>query len=77
MRRWPNFSSSTPITAASATFWCFASRSSTSAGNTFSPPETIISSLRPSTNRRPWSSRCPVSPELMSPFSMSLLPPPV
>ena len=51
--RWPNSSSSTPITATSLTASWSASRSSTSRGKTFSPPETIISSSRPSMNRRP------------------------
>ena len=53
------------------------SRSSTSRGKTFSPPETIISSSRPSTNRRPPASKCPTSPVLMRPSITSLLPPPV
>jgi hypothetical protein len=44
-----------------------ASRSSTSRGKTFSPPETIISSSRPSTNRRPCSSKWPTSPEDIRP----------
>ena len=51
--RWPNFSSSTPIAAASWIDSCDPSSSSTSAGNTFSPPETIISSSRPSMYSRP------------------------
>ncbi len=44
-----------------------ASRSSTSRGNTFSPPLTIISSSRPSTNSRPPASKWPTSPVLISP----------
>ena len=42
-------------------------QSSTSCGKTFSPPETIISSSRPSTCRRPSSSNRPTSPEDISP----------
>ena len=53
LRRWPNSGSGTPMTAASTTSGCCAITSSTSAGNTFSPPETIMSSSRPSTNKRP------------------------
>ena len=53
IRRWPNSSSSTPIAASLGDASWRASRSSTSFGKTFSPPETIISSSRPSTNRRP------------------------
>ena len=41
------------MTAASATVGWAARRSSTSAGNTFSPPDTIMSSSRPSMNSRP------------------------
>ena len=41
---------------------CAASTSSTSSGWMFSPPETIMSSTRPSSQRSPSSSRCPVSP---------------
>src|SRR5204863_9110613 len=74
---WPNFSSSTPTTATSLTASCLARRSSTSAGNTFSPPETIISSSRPSTNSRPSSSTSPTSPVDINPPTTSLLPPPV
>ena len=66
-RRWPNCSSSTPMTATSSTASWSASRSSTSRGKTFSPPETIISSSRPSTNRRPPASKCPTSPEDIRP----------
>ena len=74
--RWPNSSSSTPNTAASAILSWPASRSSTSCGKTFSPPETIMSSSRPSTNRRPSSSKWPTSPEDIRPSMTSLLPPP-
>src|SRR5918999_885962 len=76
-RRWPNSSSSTPNTAASATASWPASRSSTSPGKTFSPPETIMSSSRPSMNRRPPSSKWPTSPDESRPSIASLLPPPV
>ena len=59
---WPRRSSATPITATSRTAGCAARTSSTSSGCTFSPPETIMSSTRPSIQRSPSSSRCPVSP---------------
>ena len=45
---WPNSSSGTPITATSATAGWWLRSSSTSAGYTFSPPDTIMSSSRPS-----------------------------
>ena len=60
--RLPNSSSSTPIAAASTTALVATRQSSTSWGKTFSPPETIISSSRPSTNSRPSSSKRPTSP---------------
>jgi hypothetical protein len=44
-------------------------------GKTFSAPETIISSSRPSTNSRPPSSKWPTSPVDISPSMMSLLVP--
>jgi hypothetical protein len=47
------------------------------ARDTFSPPDTIISSSRPSMNRRPAASKCPTSPVDMSPPIVSLVPPPV
>ena len=53
------------------------SRSSTSCGKTFSPPDRIMSSSRPSMNRRPASSKCPTSPVLIIPSITSLPPPPV
>ena len=46
-------------------------------GKTFSPPETIISSSRPSTKSRPSSSKRPTSPVAIRPSTTSLLPPPV
>ncbi len=50
----PQSGSSTPPSAvASTTSGCPLMRSSTSAGKTFSPPETIISSSRPLTNSKP------------------------
>ena len=55
-------SSGTPITATSRTWGRSASRFSTSAGKTFSPPDTIMSSSRPSTKTRPSASRWPRSP---------------
>ncbi len=55
--RCPNSSSGTPTTAASATPGSSVSASSTGRGNTFSPPETIMSSSRPATNNRPSASR--------------------
>ena len=61
-RRWPHSSSGTPISAASSMPGCSASSSSTSRGKTFSAPETIISSSRPSTCSRPWWSKWPTSP---------------
>ena len=41
---------------------CRATTSSTSSGCTFSPPETIMSSSRPSSQRSPSSSSRPTSP---------------
>ncbi len=73
LSRLPKSSSATPITAASATASCSSSRFSTSAGKTFSPPDTIMSSSRPSMNSRPSSSKCPTSPEDNSPSISSLL----
>src|ERR687896_63394 len=61
-RRSPNSSSSTPTTAASETPWCSSRVSWTSSGYTFSPPETIMLSERPSTKSLPSSSRWPRSP---------------
>ncbi len=43
----------------------------------FSPPETIMSSSRPSMNHRPVSSKCPVSPVDSRPSTISFLPPSV
>ena len=51
--------------------------SSTSRGNTFSPPLTIMSSARPVTNSRPSASKWPTSPVDISPPIRSLVPPPV
>ena len=70
-------SSSTPITATSTTASRSASRSSTSRGKTFSPPETIISSSRPSMKSRPAASKWPTSPLESRPSIASLPPPPV
>ena len=48
-------------------------QSSTSLGKTFSPPETIISSSRPSTYSRPSSSKRPTSPVDISPSTHLLV----
>ena len=58
----PHSASGRPNTPASATAGCWSSAASTSAGMTFSPPVTIVSTLRPETIRRPWASRRPRSP---------------
>ena len=49
----PNRSSGTPTTATSWMSGCWPNSSSTSIGNTFSPPDTIMSSSRPSMNKQP------------------------
>ena len=58
----PSSDRARPKTPASATAGCSSSTASTSAGATFSPPETIVSLLRPMTVRRPSSSSRPRSP---------------
>ena len=57
--RWPKRSSGAPTTATSATAGCRASTSSTSSGWMFSPPETIMSSTRPTIQRSPSASMRP------------------
>jgi hypothetical protein len=69
--------SGTPITAASAISSCVISSSSTSCGKTFSPPETIMSSSRPSMNSRPASSKWPTSPDDITPSITSFVCPSV
>ena len=56
-----------PNTPASATAGCASSAASTSVGITFSPPETIVSTLRPRTISRPRSSSRPRSPVCRTP----------
>src|SRR5262249_1350592 len=51
--RCPSRSSRSPTTATSITFGCRATTSSTSSGCTFSPPEMIMSSTRPTSQRSP------------------------
>ena len=58
----PQLSSGPPTTHASATAGCSSRTASTSAGLTFSPPRTMRSSRRSTTNRRPCRSRRPRSP---------------
>src|SRR5581483_6873354 len=54
--RWPQRSSRSPATATSSTAGCSDSTDSISTGEMFSPPEMIMSSTRPVTNRSPsWS----------------------
>ena len=53
------------------------SSSSTSPGKRFSPPETIMSSSRPSIVKRPPPSRWPTSPVDIRPSIVVLEPPPV
>ena len=53
----PHSGSGRPNTPASATAGCASRAASTSAGITFSPPVTIVSTLRPGTSRRPRASR--------------------
>src|SRR5204863_10078895 len=65
--RWPRRSSGAPMTATSATPGWRASTSSTSSGWMFSPPDTIMSSTRPTTHRSPSSSMWPTSPVLYQP----------
>ena len=60
--RWPSRSSGAPTTATSRTRGWRASTSSTSSGWMFSPPETIMSSSRPTSQRSPSSSSRPTSP---------------
>src|SRR5581483_5376409 len=60
--RWPRRSSGAPTTATSTTLGCRATTSSTSSGCTFSPPEMIMSSTRPTSHRSPSSSTLPTSP---------------
>ena len=68
----PSRSSGAPITATSRTPGWLASTSSTSTGWMFSPPETIMSSTRPSTQRSPSASRWPVSPVWYQPSRIAL-----
>src|SRR5262249_48527399 len=60
--RCPSRSSGSPTTATSITFGWRATASSTSSGCTFSPPEMIMSSTRPTSQRAPSSSSRPTSP---------------
>ncbi|WP_372505768.1 hypothetical protein [Actinomadura madurae] len=63
-----------------ATSWISGSRSSassTSRGTMFSPPDTTMPSLRPSTNSRPRWSMCPRSPVDSRPSRTSIGSPPV
>src|SRR5258708_3307505 len=58
----PHLSSARPTTATSDTRGCSDRQLSISTGDTFSPPVTIMSSVRPVTNRSPSLSTKPVSP---------------
>ena len=74
--RWPHWGSSTPTTAASWIAGRSVSRFSTSSGKTFSPPETIMSSSRPSTNQSPFREMADVAAGEHA-VADPLLPPPV
>ena len=65
----PRAASGRPTTAASATAGCASRTASTSAGAMFSPPRTMRSSRRSTTNRRPSPSRRPRSPVRTGPVA--------